>query len=211
MVVVFDLDDTLYPEMDYVRSAYRAIARRYGADLLPRMLAAPNAREAFDSTGIDINEILDIYRTHKPDIKLPWQSLYVLESLRLAGNIIGLATDGRSVTQRNKIEALGLEHFLRPDLIMISEEVGSGKISGEAFNRIATETKGESRYIYIGDNPEKDFIAPNGLGWLTIEVKRGGNGENIFSQKNEELSMPYRPKIIIEQLTELQGVINCYG
>lgn len=211
MVVVFDLDDTLYPEMDYVRSAYRAIATRYGADLLPRMLAAPNAREAFDSTGIDINEILDIYRTHKPDIKLPWQSLYVLESLRLAGNIIGLVTDGRSVTQRNKIEALGLERFLRPDLIMISEEVGSGKISGEAFNRIATETKGESRYLYIGDNPEKDFIAPNELGWLTIEVKRGGNGENIFSQKNEELSMPYRPKIIIEQLTELQDVINCYG
>ena len=81
MVVIFDLDDTLYPEMEFVRSAYRVVARRYGSQLLPPMLAAPTPREAFDSTGLPIEEVLELYRSHRPDIRLPWQSLYVMSVL----------------------------------------------------------------------------------------------------------------------------------
>jgi len=210
MVVVFDLDDTLYPEMDYVRSAYRAIARRYGAGILPAMLAASSPREAFDSTGIDIASILDIYRNHKPDIRLPWQSLYVLESLRLAGHRLGLVTDGRSTTQRNKIEALRLWRFIDPDMVMISEEVGSEKVSGVAFERIAAmcRDKDGGRYIYIGDNPAKDFYAPNRMGWMTVEVKSCGDGEKIHGNNYDSLPDDYRPKVTTSCAVELLGIVD---
>lgn len=102
MTVVFDLDDTLYAEMEFVRSAYRAIARRYGLHLLDTMMRAPSPREAFDSTGLPIADQLRVYREHFPDIRLPWLSLYTLSMLRNRGT--GLASlptaeASRSVTR----------------------------------------------------------------------------------------------------------------
>lgn len=210
MVVVFDLDDTLFPEMDYVRSAYREIARRYGWKYLDMMLSAANPREAFDVTGLPVDEELRIYRTHRPDIALPWQSLYTLAALRNKGHKLGVVTDGRSLTQRHKIEALRLDRFVRPDMIFISEEVGSGKTSGESFRRIMTEYGDSEQYIYVGDNPEKDFVAANGLGWLTICLLGGADGNNLFSQDFTLFPEEKLPKLTIRCLTELlQIVYSC--
>ncbi len=208
MVVVFDLDDTLYPEMEYVRSAYRAIARYHGQGLLKRMLEAPTPRAAFDSTGIDIDKVLDIYRNHMPDIKLPWQSLYVLARLSNMGCQLGLVTDGRSVTQRNKIRSLGLCRFMRHDLIMISEEIGSEKISGVAMSEIMRLTPGEVGYIYVGDNPAKDFLAGRRLGWTTVCLMNGGRGENLFSQNIGQIPDEYKPDFVVDSLLELEKILN---
>lgn len=211
MVIVFDLDDTLYPEMEFVRSAYRAIARRYGAALLSSMMVARGPREAFDSTGLPIGEVLGIYRTHIPDIRLPAMSLYVLSALKRAGHTLGLVTDGRSVTQRHKIDALGLVRFVRGDLIMISEEIGSTKVSGEAFRIIMERTGGEGPYVYVGDNPEKDFVAPNSLGWMTVMFCRGGNGENIFNPDISVVPLQNCPHFEIENMGELLNIENFIG
>lgn len=209
MVIVFDLDDTLFPEVEFVRSAYRAIAKRYGLNLLPAMMSAATPAAAFDSTGLPIADLLGIYRTHKPDIRLPWQSLYVLDSLVRSGHhTIGLVTDGRSVTQRNKIEALGLKRFMREDLILISEEVGSDKIAGESFKLIMDRTGGLGPYIYIGDNPVKDFVASNRLGWTTVGFSRGGCGENIFKSDFKNVDFHYRPKIELDNLPELLKIVD---
>lgn len=208
MVIVFDLDDTLYPEMEFVRSAYRAIARRYGRGLLPAMLSAANPREAFDSTGLPAAEVIGLYRNHVPDIRLPWMSLYVLSRLARAGHTLGLVTDGRSITQRHKIEALELARFISPDLIMISEEVGEEKTSGRAFRSIMNRTEDGGPYVYVGDNPAKDFIAPNRLGWTTIGFRRGGNGENITQADPADFPEENRPSIEIENLGELLGLVD---
>ena len=208
MVVIFDLDDTLYPEMEFVRSAYRAVARRYGSHLLGPMLAALTPREAFDSTGLPIGEVLELYRGHEPDIRLPWQSLYVLHGLACSGHVLGLVTDGRSLTQRHKIEALGLARFMRLDLMLISEEIGAEKLSGEAFRIIMERTGGNGPYVYVGDNPEKDFVAPNRLGWLTVGYKRGGNGENISPYDADSVAEENRPFVEIDNLCELIGLVN---
>lgn len=208
MVVIFDLDDTLYPEMEFVRSAYRAVARRYGSHLLPPMLAAPTPREAFDSTGLPIGELLELYRSHRPDIRLPWQSLYVLHGLARSGHVLGLVTDGRSLTQRHKIEALGLARFMHLDLMIISEEIGAEKLSGEAFRIIMERTSGNGPYVYVGDNPEKDFVAPNRLGWLTVGYRRGGNGENISPYDADSVAEESRPLVEIDNLCELIELVN---
>ena len=50
-----------------------------------------------------------------------------LDTLKAEGVRIGLITDGRSVQQRNKIEALGLGRWIENADIVVSEEIGSEK------------------------------------------------------------------------------------
>lgn len=207
MTVVFDLDDTLFPEMDFVRSAYKAIADRYGKHLLDAMLSASSPREAFDSTGLPIAELLKVYRNHFPDIRLPWQSLYTLALLKNSGCSIALVTDGRSVTQRNKIRALGLDRFIGDENIFISEEVGSEKISGEAFRRIMNRDASENNFMYVGDNPKKDFIEPNRLGWTTVCLLSTAYGENISEQNFKDENPESLPDLKIGSILELIDLV----
>lgn len=208
MVVVFDLDDTLFPEMDFVRSSYREIARRHGRHLLLPMLEAPTPRAAFDSTGLPIEELLSIYRNHYPSISLPWYSLYTLAMLKKRGCKLGLITDGRSVTQRNKIAALGLYRFIDDDMIFISEERGYEKITGESFREIMAANGEENSYIYVGDNPKKDFLPGNKLGWTTVCLLGGAGGEGIFEQEFDKNSKENNPTKTIYYLTELLDSVN---
>ena len=32
----------------------------------------------------------------------------------------------------------------------------------------------DGRFVYVGDNPAKDFVAPRALGWRTVRVRRHG-------------------------------------
>lgn len=201
-MILFDLDDTLYPEIDYVHSAYRAIAARWGVKLLPLMFAAPTIAEAFDIVtvtrpDVSIAEVIGLYRTHRPDIRLPWQSLYILALLRNTGNRIGIITDGRSVTQRNKIETLGLNRFANPEHIIVSEEIGGDKTTTLPFETIAARYPDE-KFTYIGDNPAKDFTCPASMGWHTVCLLNAGR--NIHSQ---DLSQLPSATITIRSLTEL--------
>ncbi len=90
-VVLFDLDDTLYPEIQYVASGQRAVARvaeeRFGAnyeDVLGVMLAADNAFDALHGMlpQMGVQEMLQVYRNHMPDICLSESSLGVLKEDR---------------------------------------------------------------------------------------------------------------------------------
>ena len=56
-------------------------------------------------------------------------------------------------------------------------------------------------YIYIADNPEKDFIAPNYLGWRTICLNN--KGQNIHNQNKRKLNNFQSPDVWIDCLTEL--------
>ncbi len=203
MVVAFDLDDTLFREMDYVRSAYRAIASRYGYRLLPAMLASRTPEEAFDSTGLPIDVQLGIYRDHVPDIVLPDQSRSTLEALKARGHTLAIVTDGRSGTQSRKIQALGLLRFVPRKNIFISEEVGESKTGGKPFRRLMEMYPGQ-RCLYVGDNPAKDIDAPRSLGWQTAILL--GEDENIHPQHFDEV----HPDLLLHSLTELVGLIDSY-
>lgn len=206
MLVAFDLDDTLFPEMEYVRSAYRAIAHRYGRHLLPAMMTAATPAEAFDSTRLPIGEVLEIYRFHYPDIRLPMASLWALASLKARGDTLAIVTDGRAATQRAKFDALGLDRFVDPALLFISEEVGESKTEGTAFRRLTEMGGGAENCVYVGDNPAKDFRVPNMLGWNTICLL--SNGENIHSQNFAHADAYDLPKCKIRSLYELSFLLR---
>ena len=141
-VVVFDLDDTLYKEFDFVKSAYQEIADYVGhPELFPQMMQWMKAGDnVFKKVNIclgkdtPIPKYLDIYRNHYPIISLSNGVADTLTELKYRKVILGLITDGRSISQRNKIKALGLERWIEEKNIIISEEFGSEKTDEKNFH-----------------------------------------------------------------------------
>lgn len=200
-VICFDLDDTLYKEIDYLKSAYREISAYaaehcHGCSDSPTILASKaydamlaaylngeNAFECLDrflDINLPISEYLQIYRNHKPRISLSEKVEQTLDMLKSTGYIIGLITDGRSVQQRNKIKALGLSRWIANEDIVISEEFGSEKPSLANYEYFMKRYPECGDFTYVGDNLQKDFIAPNALGWTAICLL--DDGRNVHKQ-----------------------------
>lgn len=206
-VIVFDLDDTMYNEISYLRSAYQEIAKKVDANkwemLYAKMFSLYRCGEnvfQYISEQYSINgqELISLYRNHMPNIE-PFKGVStLLEEIKKADGKIGLITDGRSRTQRNKLEALGLINYL--DEIIISEEIGSEKPNEANYKAIEKEFP-DCIYYYVADNIRKDFIAPNRLGWESIGVI--DNGLNIHFDGHLYMKNLYLPKYFVHSVTDI--------
>lgn len=188
--VVFDLDDTLYPEKEYVRSGFRAVAEYLEnlsyADMLWDYFAA--GEPAIDSLLSHIGqeykkaECLNAYREHLPDIKLYDSFVRLLDDLKRANVKIGIITDGRPDGQNKKIAALGLDSMV--DDIIITDELGGvqfRKPNDISFRIMQNRWKIPfEEMVYVGDNPVKDFQAPSQLGMKTLFFK---NSDGLYYDK----------------------------
>ena len=206
-LVVFDLDDTLFKEIDYLKSAYGEISSFIGhKDAFGLMLNSYHSGGNPFQTVIDsyslpytTQDLLTIYRQHKPNIVLDNAAEQLLSHLQSLDIAMGLITDGRSLQQRNKIKALHLNRYINNDNILISEEKGYGKPDERLYLYFMT-TFPNASYYYIGDNLKKDFITPNALGWHTIALL--DDGRNIHSQQ-VIVEDNYLPQQRIASLEEL--------
>ena len=188
-VLVFDLDDTLYPECDFVQSGFLAVdewlrehkslpgfalaaqtqftagARGNIFDLALKKLGAPFEPEL-------ITELVQIYRSHQPRLQLHPDAAWALDHFRPRMKL-AILTDGYLVTQQNKVAALGLQS--RVDSIIYSDEFGREhwKPAETPFRKLVDSLQCDHlECVYVADNPEKDFVAPLALGWRTIQVVR---------------------------------------
>ena len=176
--VIFDLDDTLYPEKDYVRSGFKAAAALFPEvpDMAEKLWTAfEKGLPAFDAVlageGLIARkeEAIRAYRFQTPDICLYPDAKELLRRLRKTRKL-GLITDGRPEGQRAKIAALGLADAF--DEIIVTDELGGTefrKPNPEAFELMSRRLGlpfGEM--AYVGDNIKKDFIAPDRLGMRSI-------------------------------------------
>lgn len=190
--IVFDLDDTLYREIDYLKSAYRYICRQVETKndralfdkMWERYQRSENVFEwlveSFENSKptVTMGQLLELYQTHLPDIKTDTSVKKFLDYLRARDISTGLITDGRSITQRNKLKALGLQNYFKD--VIISEEFGSEKPDERNFLFFENKYPGKD-FVFVGDNTSKDFIVPKKLGWFTICLKDCGN--NIHKQE----------------------------
>jgi putative hydrolase of the HAD superfamily len=187
--VVFDLDDTLYLERDYVRSGFKQVGiyaeKELGIpDFTERawsLFLAGHRGNTFDKIlqeqNIDrerakVEHLISLYRSHSPDIRLLPDALLCLNALQDKVRL-ALISDGPAEAQRNKVAALRLNEWF--DLVLLTDELGRGyaKPCASAF-RLVQEQFGfdAAHFYYIADNPAKDFIAPRNLGWKTIRIRR---------------------------------------
>lgn len=188
--VIFDLDDTLYSEKEYVKSGFNAVAEHLGNCKYTDRLWSffEDGKLAIDNLLKELSresekaECLYIYRNHKPSIRLYDGVSELIAKLRSKGIKVGIITDGRPEGQRKKIEALGLD----VDDIIITDELGGiqfRKPCDIAFRIIMTRWRmNASNIVYIGDNQEKDFQAPQQLGMKTLKVN---NYDGIYYQNQD--------------------------
>lgn len=194
--VLFDLDDTLYPELDYVHSGFRAVARflanfsderDWFAEML-QILEEEGRGRIFDrvleqirpTESLNVHTLLFVYRSHIPEIELPENSLRILRGVRESGCKTGLVTDGCHVVQRNKTQALGMEELM--DVIVHTDVLGSGcwkpsPVPFEVAMRMLDLDPGQG--VYVGDNPAKDFSGARSLGMKTIRIGDGCAAGNL--------------------------------
>lgn len=221
-IIIFDLDDTLISEREYIDSGFKVIAEElskktnFSSEDIKKMMddlfkLTPQKlinrildKLQIDYAQEDIQALVQKYRNHTPTIKLYPDAEEILEHLSKEGYRLGIITDGYKETQKKKIEVLKIDKYF--EHIIITDEIGkkfwkpnetSYKMMKEKFN---TEFK---NMIYIGDNPKKDFIAANRLGMETIQIKRT-NG--IYHK--EKYKGLYRAKKKIKTLSQILNLLK---
>ena len=221
--VVFDLDDTLYDEIDYCSSGFAAVAEflvnlpealtaERIFDCFWRQFTAGNRTKTFNTAleelGIDYNdklisELIEVYRNHVPKITLPADSRDVLR--RLSGKYtLALLTDGFLPAQQLKVQALGLEKYFK--CIIYTEQLGRNcwKPSPVGFEKLMQTLNAKPDTIsFVADNEKKDFIAPNKLGFLTVQIIRPAR---IHTESSAESGAAAR--YIIHKISELPGLLE---
>lgn len=193
--VIFDLDDTLYSEKQYVRSGYKAVAKLLGDESLVDKLWTyfENGKPAIDELLNELGcigrkeECLEAYREHIPEIKLYDGVVDLIQTLKDRGIKVGIITDGRPEGQRKKLEALGLEKLV--DDIIITDALGGvqfRKPNDISFRIMQNRWRIPfEQIIYVGDNPNKDFQAPKQLGMRCMYFE---NQDGLYSEKSEMMS-----------------------
>ena len=217
-VLAFDMDDTLYPEAKFVESGFRAVdeyaSKKYEikdfhnqalslfksgvrTNIFDRILLKLKVK---NHTEI-VKEFLEVYRNHKPKIFLHEDAKWALDFFSKNKKLV-LISDGYLKVQSNKFKALKISsYFDRP---YFTDEWGKSawKPSLYVFKKIEEDYSVEgSNCVYIADNPRKDFIAPNILGWQSIQIKRPG-GEYF----DTSYSLNGKPHHVIETLYELKEI-----
>ncbi len=186
--VLFDLDQTLYPEAEFVRSGYRAVAgylvERCGgtvvdwAEEMESLLWREGRTGVFDHLirahgwggMIEAATLVHLYRTHTPTLRLHSDAAELLAQLRLP---CGLVTDGHATVQHGKVAALGLDRRLAA--VVCTADIGPhAEKPSETGYRVCLERLGVApeEAAYVGDDLAKDFNAPRALGMRTVRIAR---------------------------------------
>jgi putative hydrolase of the HAD superfamily len=213
--IVFDLDDTLYEEKDYVRSGFKALDHWMKAtfqlnrfyetavelfDLGEQKMIFNKTLEKLHIPYEDamIKDMVDYYRSHEPDIHLLEDAEWTLDHLKETVKI-GLISDGYYVAQERKVHALKLRE--KCDSVILTDRWGREcwKPSDVPYEEASRELKTpHDQCVYIGDNVTKDFITAKRLGWTTIQIVRK---EGVYGGIAAE--QEYKPHYVIEDLRQL--------
>jgi putative hydrolase of the HAD superfamily len=221
--VVFDLDDTLYDEIDYCKSGFHAVAQAVRQkfpsipatriyNFLWKQFNRGNRTKTFNAAlselGVSydnkiINDLITVYRNHAPDIKLPSDTKNVLDQLYRKYSL-ALLTDGFLPAQQLKVKALDIERYFK--CIIYTEQLGREfwKPSPAGFEKILQDlnTKPQTT-AFVADNTEKDFIAPNQLGFTTIQITRPARLHAGPPPKPNSA-----PQHVIENITQLPPLLE---
>ncbi len=221
--IIFDLDDTLYPERDYVQSGFRAVAAwaemhlGIGTDdgfkQLEGLFDRGFRRDTFDRWlamhGIwsksHVVRLVEVYRGHAPDINPFPEVNVVLEGLKAAYRL-GLVSDGYLAMQQRKLTALNLAHYF--DAIVFSDELGreAWKPDPRPFELVLKRLGlvDGAPGVFVGDNPSKDFLGARNTGLTTLRVRR----PNGIYARHEPPTPHHCPNAELASLSELPTALE---
>ena len=187
--VLFDLDDTLYLERDYVLGAFTQVMQEveslgfksgYALDGYLMSIWDREGRDrvldkAADRLGFPaewVPHLVDVFRNHEPDIRLFPEVRRVIERLR-ADYLLALVTDGHAHVQRRKIRRLGLDRMM--DCIVIADDYGRRHWKPDPLPfEVACSELGvlPAEAVMVGDNPERDVRGAKRFKMKSVRLRR---------------------------------------
>ena len=209
MVVVFDLDDTLYNEIDFVKSGFQEVSsylqNKSYYEFMLEVFNKEGSGKVFNKLverfhiDIPISKLIEVYRFHTPAINLPKESIDLLEFSKKYQT--ALISDGHYIMQQNKFYTLGLHRYIEYPLF--TDFYHTKKPNIKPYQMVMDHFKNERKFIYISDNPKKDFVAVDKLKWIGIRYK---NQVGIYRDlKNNTTFEVSDRQGIIEILKELEN------
>jgi putative hydrolase of the HAD superfamily len=219
MVLIFDLDDTLYDEMSFVTSGLHAVAS-FGESLfgweegesfefMHATLQKNGRGKVFDEwlrakdrhTRTLVARCVNVYRHHNPNIALFPIAKQVLELYERKCHLY-LVTDGHKDVQENKVNALQIATLFKRIFITHRFGIRHAKPSLHCFEIIRRAERCEwIDMVYVGDNPAKDFVNLNAVGAQTVRVSTGSHSSVVAHPH-------YDARITIPDLSYLQNVLD---
>lgn len=219
--IVFDLDDTLYPERRYAFSGFAVVAdlfcdrlgdaTRSAAEMVglfdtehrPRVFNELLAQRNLSHDVPLLDRMIEAFRRHHPNIAFHADARSALARLR-RGYQLGLITDGSTVQQSRKVAALDLESRVHEIILTAGLGEGFGKPHPRSFELMSTRLDvPHHECVYVGDNPAKDFAGPNALGWTTVQILRP---DGIY--RDAPTVAGGAPQSIIHSLDELDALVT---
>jgi putative hydrolase of the HAD superfamily len=220
-VVCFDLDDTLVSECDHVEACLLAAGRGLDAavpgtldsgEWLVALWRRERARDGFQrlirlrelDLATWLPRLRQLYREHVPAPKLRAGAEGLISAIAAAGGRLALVSDGWVEVQRAKWSALHLPAPFHP--VVFTDERGPERWKPHpwGFERVAAAHPGARCFVYVADNPAKDFIAPSRLGWTTIQVR---DPRNLHPA--EVLRPDAAPHVVVDSLADVLHVVPC--
>ncbi|MBQ4068857.1 MAG: HAD-IA family hydrolase [Lachnospiraceae bacterium] len=213
--VIFDLDDTLYSEMEYVKQAFMNVAvylsEKYNIsseilyDKMQELLDKNGRGKIFNDIIEEYNiqespkELVKIYRATMPELKLYGDARQCIKMLKNKNIKLAIITDGCSQVQHNKIKGLGIEDIM--DCIIVTDDYeNAAKPSTIPYNMVMEmlSINDPMACIYIGDNPKKDFIGAREVGMHTARIVRN---EGMFMALQADEG--YEAEVVVNSLEKI--------
>lgn len=195
--ILFDLDDTLYDtarpffqvleqyrlEHSHSDEAAFALFREHCDDAFDLFASGDltlaeshimRTQRTFADLGLDLtNEeamhFQETYQKRQGEITLSPGIAQLLDELENQHIPIAVFTNGPEKHQMKKFNALGLERWVPPARIFVSEKIGCPKPHADAFAHVQEALKATSdELLFIGDTYETDVIGGQAAGWTTL-------------------------------------------
>lgn len=184
--LLFDLDDTLYPQRRFLMSGFAAVARHvekeWGVDPARAFALMAAAYKSGDREHeldrlveqcdwpISVASLVTVIRDHQPSLRLHSSVVRVLRELHPSWKL-AIVTNGVPAIQARKVAALGLDQLV--DTVVYARQHGSGVGKPEpdpfreALRRLGVSAR---RAVFVGDEEIADMFGATECGMHAIQT-----------------------------------------
>jgi putative hydrolase of the HAD superfamily len=188
--VLFDLDDTLFPQAAWLAGAWAAVAKeatRWGVDgealgeALNVVAAEGTGRGRIIDRALEVlgatapvDRLVAAFRAHHPAQLEPYPGVRNALGRLRALTRLAIVSDGDVAIQEAKLDGLGLGASF--DVVVLSDRLGrEHRKPDPAPFRLAMDRLGvvPEQSIFVGDRPAKDVAGAHAAGMRAIRVRTG--------------------------------------
>lgn len=183
--IFFDIDDTLYDQAQPFCYAVRTVvgpvsmtddqlfasSRRHSDEVFAALAAGKRPsdatyvrrmRETLADAGVDISDstarqLQRVYATSSGTAMTLYPGMEKVLSECKQHAQVGVISNGRGARQRDKLRILGIDRWVRPEAIFISDELGMAKPDPQIFRFACSRIGARPEHsVYVGDSLASD-------------------------------------------------------